>query len=128
VTATNQNFIHEKVKSRLNSGNTCYQSVQNFFFSSLLLLISILHQISLGQASQGGLDGRVAFTGVIRNAYNILVRKPGWEDSSKMDLKTIMCEGMEWIHLAQDRVQWQALIITIMNFWVPSKAGNFLTS
>jgi len=29
MTATNQNSIHEEIKSRLNSGNTCYHSVQN---------------------------------------------------------------------------------------------------
>ena len=33
---TNQNFIHEEIKSRLKSGNVCYHSVQNFFSSSLL--------------------------------------------------------------------------------------------
>jgi hypothetical protein len=32
---TNQNLIHEGIKSRLNSGNACYHSVQNLFvFSS----------------------------------------------------------------------------------------------
>jgi hypothetical protein len=28
---TNQNWIHEKIKSRLNSGNACHHSVQNLF-------------------------------------------------------------------------------------------------
>jgi phosphoribosyl-ATP pyrophosphohydrolase len=32
-------------------------------------------------------------------------------------LKKIGCEGVEWIHLAQDRDQWQALVSTIMNLW-----------
>jgi hypothetical protein len=35
TTVTNQNFIHEEMKSRLNSGNVCYhfvQSVMSFFF------------------------------------------------------------------------------------------------
>jgi hypothetical protein len=32
---TNQNWIQEKIKSRLNSGNACYLSVQNLL-SSLL--------------------------------------------------------------------------------------------
>jgi hypothetical protein len=27
---TNQNDIHDEIKSRLNSGNACYYSVQNF--------------------------------------------------------------------------------------------------
>jgi hypothetical protein len=33
---TNQNDIHDEIKSRLNSGNACYYSVQNLF-SSLII-------------------------------------------------------------------------------------------
>jgi hypothetical protein len=36
TTLTNQNSIHEKIKSRLKSGNTCYHSVKNLLSSSLL--------------------------------------------------------------------------------------------
>jgi hypothetical protein len=36
TTLTNQNSIHEEIKSRLKSGNACYHSVQNLLFSSLL--------------------------------------------------------------------------------------------
>jgi sorting nexin-29 len=36
TTVTNQNMIHEEIKSRLNSGNACYHSVQNFLSSQLL--------------------------------------------------------------------------------------------
>jgi hypothetical protein len=28
-----------------------------------------------------------------------------WEDNIKMDLKEILCESLEWINLAQDRLQ-----------------------
>jgi hypothetical protein len=35
-TVTNQNLIHEEMKRRLNSGNACYQSVQNLLSSHLL--------------------------------------------------------------------------------------------
>jgi hypothetical protein len=31
---TNQNYIHEEIKSRLKPGNACYHSVQNPFSSS----------------------------------------------------------------------------------------------
>jgi len=34
TTLTNQNSIQEEVKSRLNSGNACYHSVQNLLSSS----------------------------------------------------------------------------------------------
>jgi hypothetical protein len=36
TTLTNQNDIHDEIKSRLNSGNACYYSVQNLL-SSLLI-------------------------------------------------------------------------------------------
>jgi hypothetical protein len=36
TTVTNQNFIQEEIKRRLNSGNACYHSVQKFLSSRLL--------------------------------------------------------------------------------------------
>jgi ribosomal protein S2 len=36
TTLTNQNSIHEEIKSRLKSGNACFHSVQNLLSSSLL--------------------------------------------------------------------------------------------
>ena len=36
TTLTNQNSIAEEIKSRLKSGNACYQSVQNILCSRLL--------------------------------------------------------------------------------------------
>jgi hypothetical protein len=36
TTVTNQNFIQEEVKRRLNLGNAHYRSVQNFLSSHLL--------------------------------------------------------------------------------------------
>jgi glycine betaine/choline ABC-type transport system substrate-binding protein len=36
TTLTNQNDIHDKIKSRLNSGNACYHSVQNLLPSHLI--------------------------------------------------------------------------------------------
>jgi hypothetical protein len=36
MTLTNQNDIHDEIKSRLNSGNACYHSVQNLLSSHLI--------------------------------------------------------------------------------------------
>ena len=36
ITFTNKNYIHEEMKSKLKSGNTCYHSVQNSLSSRLL--------------------------------------------------------------------------------------------
>jgi hypothetical protein len=35
---------------------------------------------------------------------------------------------MDWIHLAQDRVQGRVLVSMAMNFWVPQNVGKFLSS
>jgi hypothetical protein len=42
-----------------------------------------------------------------------------WEDNSRMDLREIRCEVMDWIHLVQDRDQWRALVNTMMKLRVP---------
>jgi hypothetical protein len=36
TTLTDQRYMQEEVKSRINSGNACYNSVQSLLFSSLL--------------------------------------------------------------------------------------------
>jgi hypothetical protein len=36
MTLMNQNDIHDEIKSRLNSGNACYYSVQNILSSHLI--------------------------------------------------------------------------------------------
>jgi hypothetical protein len=83
--------------------------------------------------------GHVARMGDMRNAYRILVWKPegkrphGWtrrrcEDGIRMDCKEVGWEGVDWIHLVQDKDQWWALVNIVINLRVPYKAGNFLTS
>jgi hypothetical protein len=74
--------------------------------------------------------GHVACMEEMRNAYRILVGKNEgkrplgrprcrWEDSTEMDLRGIGFEGVDWIHLTQDRDQWEALVNTVTNLWVP---------
>jgi len=64
------------------------------------------------------------------NAYKILVGNPEgktpvrrsrrrWEDTIKMDLREIYCEGVDCMHLAQDEVQWRAVVNTVMTLRVP---------
>jgi hypothetical protein len=66
--------------------------------------------------------------GEVRNAYNILVGKGkrplgrpsrSWEENIRIDLREIQWGGVDWIHLAQVRKQWRALVNTVMNFRVP---------
>jgi hypothetical protein len=65
-----------------------------------------------------------------RAVYRILVGRPEgkrplgrprrrWEDNIKLDLREIGIDGANWIHLAQDMVQWRAFVNTMMNVRVP---------
>jgi hypothetical protein len=42
-----------------------------------------------------------------------------WEDDIRMDIREVGWEGVDWIHLAQDRDQWWAVVKTVMNLQVP---------
>jgi hypothetical protein len=68
--------------------------------------------------------------GEVWDEYNILVGSPEgrrplgrprrrWEDNIKMDLREIRFGDVDWIHLAQDRDRWRALVNTVMNLRVP---------
>jgi hypothetical protein len=66
----------------------------------------------------------------MRNAYKILVRKPEgkrplrrhrhrWECNIRMDLTEIGWEGVDWMHLAEDRDHWWAVMNMVMNLQFP---------
>jgi len=66
--------------------------------------------------------------GEMRNAYSILVGKPEgkrllgrpsyrWEDNIRVELRGKGCKGVDWMHLAQNRDHWRALVNTVMNLW-----------
>jgi hypothetical protein len=42
-----------------------------------------------------------------------------------MDLKEVVCDGVEWIQVANDWAQWQAFVNTVINLGVPQKAEKF---
>jgi hypothetical protein len=45
-----------------------------------------------------------------------------------MDLIEIGHEDVNWVHLAQDRVHWQAFESLVMKLQIPKKMRNLLTS
>jgi hypothetical protein len=74
--------------------------------------------------------GYVACMGEGRGVYRVLVVRPEgkrplgrprcrWEDNIKMGLMEIGIDGVNWIQLAQDRVQWRACVNMVMNLWIP---------
>jgi hypothetical protein len=73
--------------------------------------------------------GHVARMTEGRNVYRVLMEKPEgkrslerprrrWEYGIKMDLSEIGWGGVEWIHLAQDRDRWRAVVSAVMNLVV----------
>jgi hypothetical protein len=72
----------------------------------------------------------MARMGEVRGAYNILVGRPEgrrplgrprrrWEHNITMDLSERGFGDLDWIHWAQDRDRWRALVNTVMNLRVP---------
>jgi hypothetical protein len=68
--------------------------------------------------------------GEVRGAYSSLVGRPEgrrplgrprrrWEDNIKMDLREIGFGDVDWLHWAQDKDRWRALVNTVMNLRVP---------
>jgi hypothetical protein len=64
-----------------------------------------------------------------RNVYRVLVGKPEgkrplgrmrrrWEGGIKMDLRELVGGCVEWIHLAQVRDRWRAVVNTVMHLQV----------
>jgi hypothetical protein len=51
-----------------------------------------------------------------------------WECNVEVGVKTIEWGVVDWIHLAQDRNKWWAVVNTVMNFPDPQSAGNFFIS
>jgi hypothetical protein len=68
--------------------------------------------------------------GKMRNACRILVGSPErkrqfrnqgcrCEDNIKTNIKEVVFDGVEWIHLVYNRALWRALVNTTMNHRVP---------
>ena len=75
-------------------------------------------------------SGHVALMGERRGVYRVLVGKPEgkrpmgrprrrWQDNIKIVLQEVVWRGMDWIDMGQDRDRWRALVIAVMNLWVP---------
>jgi hypothetical protein len=80
-----------------------------------------------GDKNKDEMGGTCSTHGETRNTYKILPSREEplgrhrrrLEDDIKFDYILTGCEGVEWIRLNQDMVQWWALVNTVMNLQVP---------
>jgi hypothetical protein len=80
--------------------------------------------------------------GAISRAYNsgkpeakrpLVKPRRRWENDIRMDLTEVGWKRLDWIHLAQERDQWRALVNRVKNFvfhkgWGIFCAGDLLLS
>jgi hypothetical protein len=97
---------------------------------------SIIRMIKLRRMRSAGHVTRVWAK---RKTYRILVGKPErkrllgiprrrWVDNIEIDLRDVVCDGMDWIDVAEDRDQWRALVNTAINLRVPLNIRKSLSS
>jgi hypothetical protein len=85
-------------------------------------------------SNQDGYDGWNMKHSRERSAYKILknmmeISRPRRrrDDEIKIYLRDIRWEGVRWINLVRDSVQWRAFMYTTMYFRIPPNTGKFLS-
>jgi hypothetical protein len=98
------------------------EELHNLYFSR--------NAIKMLKSRSTRLPGHVARVVKMRNAHGTVIANPEAkrplgrtrhrrENNIQIDLKEMLCEGVDWIKLAPDRVQWRNVVNTAMNIWVP---------
>jgi hypothetical protein len=92
-------------------------------------LYASLNTIRFIKSRRMRLAGHVGRMEAMRNSYKILVGKcegkrllgrprRRWEDDIRMNLRELDREGIDWMHLAQNRHQWRSILKTVINLGV----------
>jgi hypothetical protein len=122
-----ENSVLRKIFGPKTKEDRSWRKLHNDELHSLYSLLNIVRVI---KSRRMRWPGHVACMGEGRGVYRILVGRPEgkrplgrrrcrWEDNIKMDLREIEINGVNWIQMTQDRVQWQAFVNTVMNLRVP---------
>ena len=110
--------------------NTTFNLMNIIIIAGCIALYSSPNTIRSLKSRRLRWEGPLARMEQSRNAYRVLVEKPEgkrlsgmprhrWEDNIKMDLREVGCDPGEWIDIAEDRDQWRAYVIAVMNLRVP---------
>jgi len=91
------------------------EELHNLYTSANIIRVIKLRRMRLA--------GHVARRGEVRNAYENLVWKPERKRPLGKHRRSMSWENsvgyIGWMHLAQNRDQWRALVNTVMNFPTP---------
>jgi hypothetical protein len=145
LVVTNENYIHDEVKSRLSSGKLAiirYRIFCSFLYTVSALrvnyvlktkttrnfIICTFHQCYYDEQMKDGVHWSCSTHREDKNSYKSLPGKHGrkrqlmrsrgrYQNNIKMHPKGTECEDIDCIQLIQDRVQWWALAYTAINLW-----------
>jgi hypothetical protein len=86
-------------------------------------IIALTEYQSGGEIKKDGMDGNVAcimqgFGSKLGGMLTLGRLRHRWENTFQCIIKEIRWQGMDWIHLAQPRDGWQAVVNAIMNLGV----------
>ena len=57
--------------------------------------------------------------GDLREGDHVEDLRRRWEYDIKVDIREVVCGGMDWIDLAEDTDRWWAYVNAVINFRVP---------
>jgi len=124
----------ENIETKKEELVGCWRKLHNEGIHNLRLSQNITVIISRrirwrGHVAYMGNEKCIEISG-LKTKGNISPSRPRskWEDNIRADLRETGWEYVDWTNLAQDMDQWRALVNVVMNFRVPLKAKNFLTS
>ena len=123
-------FKTSDLANRIIIKHKLFPATANFTFTTVNDLYSSHYIFPVIKSRIIRWAGHVASMGEKRGVYRDLVGKSEgrrslgrprrrWEDNIKMDLQEVVCEGMDWIEMVQDRDRCQALVSAVMNLRDP---------
>jgi len=99
-----------------------YEELNDLYCSSNIVRVNKIEKNEMGGScsAYGCEERRIQGFGMETVGKRPLGRpRRKWENNIKVDLQEVLCWGVDWIELAQDKDRWRALVNAVMNLQVP---------